>query len=293
DLARDIAANAGKLCPYYETLAVAVEAFVAADLLDEAQAVVDVGRAHTTDTGGPYLDEAQARIFLARGRPAEAAELASGVARKAAAAGFTLVDWRLRILAAEAAARSGARDEVERELADVAAAAAATNAWLIRNSARAAAVRVGVALSGGVDAPRGDGIPEELVDVGERLVTSFFADVRGYTGIASATAPAEIADRLGALHRWASAEVGRHHGFVDKFAGDAVMATFNASGARLDHTAHALEAALALSGKAALLDLGVGIGIAVGPAIVGRAVAGANLSVLGETTNLAARLQTA
>jgi class 3 adenylate cyclase len=99
--------------------------------------------------------------------------------------------------------------------------------------------------------------------------------------------------RISGFHRWASAEVARHHGFVDKFAGDAVMATFNVSGARLDHTAHALEAALALSGKAALLELGVGIGIAVGPAIVGRAVAGGNVSVLGETTNLAARLQSA
>jgi class 3 adenylate cyclase/tetratricopeptide (TPR) repeat protein len=292
-LARDIAANADKICPYYETLAVAVEALVAAELLDEAQAVVDVGRTHPTDAGGPYLDEAQARILLAGGRPAQAAELATSVAREAAARGFALVGWRLRILAAEATARSGARADAERELSDVAAAAAAANAWLIHDAARSAAGAAGLAVPGGADAPPRGGASEQLVDVGERLVTSFFADVRGYTGIAAASAPEDIADRLGALHRWASAEVGRHHGFVDKFAGDAVMATFNASGARLDHTAHALEAALALSGKAALLDLGIGIGIAVGPAIVGRAVAGANVSVLGETTNLAARLQTA
>jgi class 3 adenylate cyclase/tetratricopeptide (TPR) repeat protein len=290
-LARDIAANAGRLVSH-ETLAVAVEALVAADLLDEAQAVVDVGRTYPTDAGGPYLDEAQARIFLARGRSADAAELSTGVARVAADRGFTLVEWRLRVLAAEAAALSGARDEAERELGDVAAAAAAANALLIRDLARSAAARAGLAVPEGAEGPAGDGVSEELVDIGERLVTSFFADVRGYSGIAAASAPADVADRLGALHRWASAEVSRHHGFVDKFAGDAVMATFNATGARLDHTAHALEAALALSGKAALLDLGLGIGIAVGPAIVGRAVAGANVSVLGETTNLAARLQT-
>jgi class 3 adenylate cyclase len=120
-----------------------------------------------------------------------------------------------------------------------------------------------------------------------------FADVRGYTAMTAATAPAELADRIQALHRWAAAEVGRHHGFVDKFAGDAVMATFNATGTRLDHARQALEAALALSGKAALLDLGIGIGIAVGPAVVGRTVASGNVSVLGATTNLAARLQAA
>ena len=71
------------------------------------------------------------------------------------------------------------------------------------------------------------------------------------------------------------------------------MATFNATGTRLDHAREALEAALAMSGKAALLDLGLGIGIAVGPAVVGRTVADGNVSVLGTTTNLAARLQTA
>jgi len=125
------------------------------------------------------------------------------------------------------------------------------------------------------------------------MVTSMFADVRGYTAMASAIAPAELVDRIAAFHRWAAAEVSSHRGLVDKFAGDAVMATFNASGARLDHATQALEAALALSGKAALLDLGVGIGIAVGPAVVGRTAVGGNVSVLGTTTNLAARLQTA
>jgi adenylate cyclase len=109
--------------------------------------------------------------------------------------------------------------------------------------------------------------------------------------MSSAAAPADLADRIGALHRWAAAEIGRRRGLVDKFAGDAVMATFNATGATVDHTRDALEAGLALAGKAALLDLGVGIGIAVGPAVVGRTVSGANVSVLGSTTNLAARLQ--
>src|SRR5204862_3441546 len=122
---------------------------------------------------------------------------------------------------------------------------------------------------------------------GERLVTSMFADVRGYTAMASATAPAELAERIETLHRWAAAEVSRHHGFVDKFAGDAVMATFNATGTRLDHATEALEAALALSGKETLLDLGVGIGIAVGPAVVRRTVSGGKVAVLVPTTKRA------
>lgn len=53
------------------------------------------------------------------------------------------------------------------------------------------------------------------------------------------------------------------------------------------------EAALALRDKAALMDLPIGIGIAVGPAGVTRSVGDSNVSVLGGATNLAARLQTA
>ena len=57
-----------------------------------------------------------------------------------------------------------------------------------------------------------------------------FADVRGYTPIAADLSPAELAYRMTTLHRWAAPEVGKRQGVVDKFAGDAVMATFNATG---------------------------------------------------------------
>src|SRR5207247_4009347 len=115
-------------------------------------------------------------------------------------------------------------------------------------------------------------------------VTARFADVRGYTPLASASAPAVLVDRITTLHRWAATEVGRRYGIVDKFAGDAVMATFNAARARIDHAVLALEAALALRDKAALMDLPIGIGIAVGPAVVTRSIDDANVSVLGEAT---------
>jgi class 3 adenylate cyclase len=71
------------------------------------------------------------------------------------------------------------------------------------------------------------------------------------------------------------------------------MATFNVAGSRVDHAVLALEAALTLRDKAALMDLPVGIGIAVGPAVVSRTVDDANVSVLGPATNLAARLEQA
>lgn len=71
----------------------------------------------------------------------------------------------------------------------------------------------------------------------------------------------------------------------------AVMATFNVSGKEVDHALHALKAAFALRDKAVMLGLPLGVGIATGPAVIGRLAGGSNVSVVGETTNLASRLQ--
>jgi class 3 adenylate cyclase len=118
-----------------------------------------------------------------------------------------------------------------------------------------------------------------------------FADVRGYSALTGSQAPADMAERIGTFQRWAGTEVGRHRGLVDKFAGDAVMATFNVSGRSVDHALHALQTAIALADKAATIGLPIGVGIATGPAVVGALAEGANVSVLGDTTNLASRLQ--
>ncbi len=291
ELAREIAANAHQLAPYNDTLAVAVEALVQAGLLDEAQAVVEAGRARSDDAGQEFLDEAQARILLATDEAARAAPILEAVARTAAARGFRLVEWRARTLAADAFALTGRPQEAQEELQAVVAAADSAKAVLVANAARAVAATHGLTVpqAGPTPAPA----EPEIAQAGERLVTSMFADVRGYTALTAGSAPADMHEKVTTLYRWAAAEVGRHHGFVDKFAGDAVMATFNATGTRVDHAREALEAALALSGKAALLDLGLGIGISVGPAVIAPGGADGNISVLGSSTNFAARLQTA
>ena len=291
-LAREIAQHAERLAPYWDAVAIAVEAFVAAGLVDEAQAAVATARARRTELGLPYLDLAEGHVLLAKGEVDEARRLLEDAAAEASARGFQLYEWRARILTAEALAQLGSPEEAVRKLAEVIGEADAASAVLIRDAARKTATRLRLEVpEPAVPSHPPDAAEPELAQAGERLVTMLFADVRGYTALSTATPPADLAERIGTLHRWAAAEVNRQHGFVDKFAGDAVMATFNATGTRLDHALEALEAALALSGKAALLDLGVGIGIAVGPAVVGRTVAGGNVSVLGPTTNLAARLQ--
>jgi class 3 adenylate cyclase len=290
-LAREIADHAERLAPYSGTIAVAAEAMVAAGLVDEAQAMLEVARGVPAAADGLMLDEARGRILLAQGLAGDAADVLSHVAVEAGRRGFRMVEWRARVLAAEATARAGDPGAAEPELTAVADAASAQGAALVLAAVRETAARIGVTVAEPVTSPAAVDMEPEFITAGERLVTALFADVRGYTELSAAASPADLADRLGALHRWAAAEIGRRDGLVDKFAGDAVMATFNATGARIDHTVQALEAALALSGKAALLDLGIGVGIAAGPAVIGRTVAGANISVLGTTTNLAARLQ--
>ena len=290
-LAREIASLAAQLAPYDDALAVSVEALVKVGLLDEAQAGVDAARSLGLDLGEVFLDEAQGRILLARGEAAKAKPILETVARTAAARGYRLVEWRMRSLAAEALAQLGQPQDAETELKIVVVAADAAGADLIADAARGLAKRYGLKLPSGI--PSITSAEPEITLAGERLVTSMFADVRGYTTLTATTPPAEMADGITTLYRWAAAEVTRHHGVINKFAGDAVTATFNATGTRIDHAREALEAALALSGKAALLDLGVGIGISVGPAMVGPKTADADILVLGEATNLAARLQTA
>ena len=125
----------------------------------------------------------------------------------------------------------------------------------------------------------------------ERLVTVLFVDIRGYTAFAGDAVPESLATRVAAFHRWARAEIEAEGGLVDKFAGDAVMATFNVVSPRLDHAAAAVRAAIGIRDKASAGGFSVGGGIAVGPVVVGALVPGGNVSAIGTPTNLAARLQ--
>jgi class 3 adenylate cyclase len=79
----------------------------------------------------------------------------------------------------------------------------------------------------------------------------------------------------------------------DKFADDAVMATFNVAGSRVHPRRPRAGGRIGAPGQGALMDLPVGIGIAVGPAVVSRTVDDGNVSLIGAATNLAGRLQQA
>ena len=253
------------------TVALAVEALVAGGRLDRAEAIL---AARAVDASSGARRGRGARIALARGRGAGGRLAEAGVERRDADGARALDAPRA------AAARGGARRErrspsVPRDVLQRA-----------RRRGDRGAARCGVARAAAVLGQR-LGLDVPLRRAGRTRRRAGAAAARRAAGDEplrrrprlhradpGARRPRERAEHLAALHRLAVTEVGRRHGIVDKFAGDAVMATFNATGARLDHTELAAEAALALRDKAALLDIPIGIGIAVGPAVVGRAVAG-------------------
>jgi class 3 adenylate cyclase len=291
EVAEEIHAQADRLAAYRETLALAAEVLVPAGRLDGVEELAETARAHPTDAGTAYLDQIEGLLALARGEADDAAASLEALVRAASEAGYPLVELRGRVGWARARAAQGSADEAATQLRAVLEAAEELKAALIAREAREAAGELGIELPhapGPVGGERGAVVPQ-----GERLVTSLFADVRGYSELTSGLPPDVLAERLGMLYRLARAAVERRQGIVDKFAGDAIMATFNASGNRIEHSVDALEAALALRDKAAMIDLPLGIGISVGPGILGRGVSDGNIAVSGEATNLAARLQAA
>jgi class 3 adenylate cyclase len=267
----------------------AVEAFLGAARVEEAQRMTAALEAAPQPVARPTAKLARARIALVGGDIARARAAVEEAVMSFQQTGMVLRELNARTLLADIHLRDGEAGAAEREFRIILEAG-----WRLGLTRLARVAEEGLAGLGiVVDAPapeyRDSGhAPAEL---GERLVTVMFADVRGYTAIVGGRAPAETVDLVSTYQRWAAQEVERHLGVVDKFAGDAVMATFNISGDQVDHAAHALQAALALRDKAFVLGLPVGIGIATGSAVVGTLKSGANLSVIGDTTNLASRLQ--
>ena len=262
----------------------AVEVFVAAGRLEEAEQ--QVARTRTADTWGqPYQDRMEGGLALAKGDLEAAREFLARAAAAFEEVDYGIEEMRTRRILAEAYVRAGDTAAAEAALRSIVKKADQRGVVLEADLARKKLAELGIELdpsSGQQHAPQ---------RTEERVVTVMFADVRGYTSMAASEAPADLVDKVASFHRWVRQEVERHHGVVDKFAGDAVMATFNVSGSRLDHAVHAVQAAIAIRDKASAANLPVGIGIAVGSAVVGPLTVDANMSAIGEVTNLASRLQ--
>ena len=138
----------------------------------------------------------------------------------------------------------------------------------------------------------------------EREIAILFADIRGFTGLAEGRLPYDVVFVLnryfGAMGRAVEAAGGR----VDKFIGDGVMALFGIERDPRSACREALAAARLMSERLEELNhslrgeldqpLRIGIGIHVGPVIVGEMGYGAATAItaIGDAVNTASRLET-
>jgi len=77
-------------------------------------------------------------------------------------------------------------------------------------------------------------------------VTSFYADIRGFTAFSERTRPEFQVEVLNKHLTLAAGAIMGHEGTLDRFVGDSAMAIFNAPEPQADHTLRAVRAALAL-----------------------------------------------
>jgi class 3 adenylate cyclase len=146
-------------------------------------------------------------------------------------------------------------------------------------------------------APASD--PASLETAERRQLTVMFCDLVGSTALSARLDPEDLRGIIGAYHRCSTELVERNGGFVAKYMGDGVLAYFGYPQAHEHDAERAVRAALNLVEAvpkliAAVVPLQVRVGIATGLVVVGDLIgAGAaqEQAVVGETPNLAARLQ--
>src|SRR6266481_7556822 len=135
-------------------------------------------------------------------------------------------------------------------------------------------------------------------DAERRQLTVMFCDLVGSTALSARFDPEDLREVIGAYHRCVADAVARFAGFVAKYMGDGVLIYFGYPEAHEDDAERAVRAGLAVIhavGRLATPEpLNVRLGVASGLVVVGDLIgAGAaqERGVVGETPNLAARLQ--
>jgi len=120
---------------------------------------------------------------------------------------------------------------------------------------------------------------EQLLGGHRRQITVAFCDLRGFTTFAEQADPEEMLGVLGEYHRMLGDAIIEHGGTLEHFAGDGVMIFFNDPVLQEDHVERAVRMAVAMRDRFAPLsagwrkrgyELGLGVGIAVGYATLGR-----------------------
>lgn len=127
-----------------------------------------------------------------------------------------------------------------------------------------------------------------------RNITVLFADVAGFTTLASQESPDTAVKLLSRFFEIMTEAVEASGGMIDKFIGDEVMAVWGALTDRPDHALSACRAALQAHAKIVEEgDLTVRMGIHTGEAVVGiiGTPARLNFTSIGDAVNLAKRIE--
>jgi class 3 adenylate cyclase/tetratricopeptide (TPR) repeat protein len=142
--------------------------------------------------------------------------------------------------------------------------------------------------------------PSHGHDAERRQLTVMFCDLVGSTALSARLDPEDMREIVGAYHRCCADLITKASGFVAKYMGDGVLAYFGYPQAHEHDAERAVRAGLALVEAvpklttAASAPLQVRVGIATGLVVVGDLIgtgAAQEQAVVGETPNLAARLQ--
>ncbi|MEW5718106.1 MAG: adenylate/guanylate cyclase domain-containing protein, partial [Chloroflexota bacterium] len=130
-----------------------------------------------------------------------------------------------------------------------------------------------------------------------KQVTILFADIVGFTALSESLDAEDVTALMNALWQRLDAAITSHGGAIDKHIGDAVMAVWGAQTAREDDPEQAIRAALAMQAELrAYADtqqraLQMRIGINTGPVLLGAVGTMSEYTAMGDTVNVASRLQ--
>ncbi len=148
-------------------------------------------------------------------------------------------------------------------------------------------------------------LPEEKQQ--RKQITVLFADVSGFTKMSEQLDPEEVNEIMNTLWSRLDKTIVDHGGLIDKHIGDAVMALFGAPIAQEDDPERAIRAALEMQTeikkwKAAFSEVHLSlqnlvqniqmrIGINTGPVLLGAVGTTGEYTAIGDTVNLASRLE--
>jgi class 3 adenylate cyclase len=141
--------------------------------------------------------------------------------------------------------------------------------------------------------------PAPSTDAERRQLTVMFCDLVGSTALSTRHDPEDLRELIGAYHRAVAEIVTGFDGFVAKYMGDGVLIYFGYPQAHEDDAERAVRAGLGAIDAVGRLDLKstelrARVGIATGLVVVGDLIGEGSAqeqAVVGETPNLAARLQ--